>query len=113
MRRGDVVLVVMPGDLGKPRPAVVVQSDEMIRFGFSSMVVCPMTSRLTDRPRVRIAIDPDQANGLSERSEVMVEQLVGLSTGKVRRVVGHLDGATMAKVDRALFVVLGLGRAGA
>jgi mRNA interferase MazF len=110
LRRGDVVLVVMPGDYGKPRPAVVVQSDEMIRFGFSSAVVCPITSSLTDRPRVRIAIEPDQANGLSKRSEVMVEKLVGLSSGKIRRVIGHLDGATMAQVDRALFVVLGLGR---
>ena len=27
MRRGDVVLVVVPGDYGKPRPAVVVQTD--------------------------------------------------------------------------------------
>jgi hypothetical protein len=41
----------------------------------------------------------------------MVEKLVGMSVHKVRRVIGHLDQATMAKVDRALFVVLGLGRA--
>jgi len=27
MRRGDVVVVALPGDLGKPRPAVVVQVD--------------------------------------------------------------------------------------
>ena len=40
----------------------------------------------------------------------MVEKLVGLSTGKVRRVIGRLDGTAMASVDRALFVVLGLGR---
>jgi mRNA interferase MazF len=110
LRRGDVVLVVMPGDYGKPRPAVVVQSDEMIRFGFSSVVVCPMTSSLTARPSVRIVVDPDRANGLAEPSEVMVEKLVGLSTGRVRRVIGRLDGTAMASVDRALFVVLGLGR---
>ncbi|EQD75369.1 transcriptional modulator of MazE/toxin, MazF, partial [mine drainage metagenome] len=27
MKRGDVVTVVAPGDYGKPRPALVVQSD--------------------------------------------------------------------------------------
>ena len=101
----------MPGGYGKPRPAVVVQSDEMIQFGFSSIVVCPMTSSLTNRPRVRIAVDPDRTNGLSQRSEVMVEKLVGVSTDRIRRVIGSLDGASMAEVNRALFVVLGLGRA--
>jgi mRNA interferase MazF len=110
LRRGDVVLVVIPGDYGKPRPAVVVQSDQMIQFGFSSVVVCPMTSSLTARPSVRVVVDPDRGNGLAEPSEVMVEKLVGLSTAKVRRVIGHLDDAAMASVDRALFVVLGLGR---
>jgi mRNA interferase MazF len=110
LKRGDVVLVVMSGDYGKPRPAVVVQSDEMIRFGFSSVVVCPLTSHVGDRPRVRVTVEPDQANGASLRSEIMVEKLVGISVGKIRRIVGHLDDATMRKVVRALFVVLGLGR---
>jgi mRNA interferase MazF len=27
MRRGDIVIVAFAGDFGKPRPAVVVQSD--------------------------------------------------------------------------------------
>jgi mRNA interferase MazF len=110
LKRGDVVLVVMAGDYGKPRPAVVVQSDEMIRFGFSSVVVCPMTSNVSDRPRVRVTVEPDQINGLSLRSEIMVEKLVGMSVDKVRRTIGQLNDATMRRVDRALFVVLGLGR---
>ena len=29
VRRGDVVLSSLQGDLGKPRPAVVVQADEL------------------------------------------------------------------------------------
>jgi mRNA interferase MazF len=110
LKRGDVVLAVMAGDDGKPRPAVVVQSDEMIQFGFSSVVVCPMTSSLSDRPRVRISVEPSQANGLSGRSEIMAEKLVGMSARKVRRVIGHLDRAAMAQIDRALMVVLGRGR---
>jgi mRNA interferase MazF len=89
---------------------VIVQADEMIRFGFSSVVVRPMTMTISDRPTVRVGVQPDPANGLSERSEVMVEKLAGMATRKVRRIIGHLDRATMADIDRALFVVLGLGR---
>ena len=29
MSRGDVVIVAAPGDYGKPRPAVIVQSDAL------------------------------------------------------------------------------------
>jgi hypothetical protein len=28
VKRGDVVVVVVPGELGKPRPGVIVQADE-------------------------------------------------------------------------------------
>ncbi|MGA9549823.1 MAG: type II toxin-antitoxin system PemK/MazF family toxin, partial [Rhodomicrobium sp.] len=28
MKRGDIVIVSAPGDYGKPRPAVVIQSDK-------------------------------------------------------------------------------------
>jgi mRNA interferase MazF len=28
VKRGDVVLVVVPSELGRPRPGVVVQADE-------------------------------------------------------------------------------------
>lgn len=101
----------MTGDYGKPRPAVVIQSDEMIEFGFASVVVCPMTSSVTDRPSVRVTVDPSPSNGLVERSEVMVEKLVGLPRSRIRRVIGRLDAVAMGGIERALLIVLGLGRA--
>ena len=27
MKRGDLVTIAMPGDFGKPRPALIIQSD--------------------------------------------------------------------------------------
>jgi hypothetical protein len=33
MRRGDLVTVAAPGDFGKPRPALVIQSDRFRRIG--------------------------------------------------------------------------------
>ncbi|MGH6904039.1 MAG: type II toxin-antitoxin system PemK/MazF family toxin [Geminicoccaceae bacterium] len=38
------MLTALPGDYGKPRPAVVVQSDWLNQSDCSSIVVCPMTS---------------------------------------------------------------------
>ena len=47
LRRGDVVTVAASGDFGKPRPAVVVQSDAFPPE-HASVVVCQMTSALAD-----------------------------------------------------------------
>jgi mRNA-degrading endonuclease toxin of MazEF toxin-antitoxin module len=43
MRRGDVVTVAVSGGYGKPRPAIVVQSD-LLNDTHASVVVCLVTS---------------------------------------------------------------------
>jgi mRNA interferase MazF len=107
VRRGDVVLTALPGDYGKPRPAVVVQSDWLNQSDCSSVVVCPMTSFEADRSRIGIVLAPTAENGLSARSEVIVEKLAAISVRRLRRVIGRLDAEHMRRVDRALLLVLG------
>ncbi len=53
MKRGDLVTVALHGDQGKPRPALVVQSDSFAEL--ASVTVLPITSTLVDAPLVRIA----------------------------------------------------------
>ena len=107
MRRGDVVLVVLQGDYGKPRPAVIVQGDRLTEAGATSIVVCPMTSAPSGTTSFRVAVAPTADNRLRLPSEVMVEKLAGVPRQRLREVVGRLDAATMASVDAALLVVLG------
>jgi len=64
--RGDLVVVAAPGDYGKPRPAVIVQSDAMPQ-SHASIVICPLTSELSEAD-FRITIEPEPANGLRIRS---------------------------------------------
>ena len=107
MKRGDIVLVVLPGDYGKARPALVVQADTLTADDCGSVVVCPLTTHLTGAASFRIAVDPTEANGLRARSEIMVEKLAGVARARLREVVGQLDRAAMAAVERALLLVLG------
>lgn len=107
MRRGDVVLANLTGDYGKPRPAVVVQGDVINDLGFSSVVVCPMTSAVSGVSMVRIAVEPQPANGLSAPSEVMTEKVVAVRRDRLRRTIGQLSDEVMNKVDDALLMVLG------
>ena len=67
MKRGDVVTVAAAGDYGKPRPAVIVQTDALPET-HASVVICQMTSEIVDAPDFRVTIDPTKRNGLRVRS---------------------------------------------
>src|SRR5579864_6248791 len=71
MRRGDVV-VVAAGDYGKPRPAVIVQTDALPE-DHPSVIVCQMTSVILDTTDFRVRIEPTDENGLRTPSQVMAD----------------------------------------
>ena len=103
-----MVLAVLAGDYGKPRPTVVVQGEEVTEADYGSIVVCPMTSATGHARLVRVPVAPNKENGLEIQSEIMVEKLAGVSAKRLCGVIGRLDPTTMRAVDRALMVVLGL-----
>jgi mRNA interferase MazF len=107
MRRGDVVTVAAPGDYGKPRPAVVVQSDVFPQT-HASVIVCPMTSALADAPDFRVTIEPGPDTGLVVRSQVMADKPVTVRRERIGRQVGRLGIEDMARLNAALAFVMGL-----
>ena len=109
MKRGDVVLLVASGDLGKPRPGVIVQADELGDVT-TSILVCPMSSDLSEFRRTRPIVEPSPENGLRVRSQIMTDKLSALRRDRVRQVIGTLDATTLEQLDTALLVVLGLAR---
>jgi mRNA interferase MazF len=107
VRRGDLVTVALPGDYGKPRPALVVQADDF--RGLASVTVLRLTSELHDWPTFRVTVEPNKANGLRAISQVMIDKAVAIPREKVGRVIGRLNDDAMRRVDRALANFLGLG----
>jgi len=105
MRRGDLVTVALQGNLGKPRPALVIQSD--LFESHPSVTILPVTGELRVAPLFRIAVSPSELNGLSKPSQVMVDKLQSIAREKIGTVIGHLDDETMLAVNRALAVFLG------
>jgi mRNA interferase MazF len=106
LKRGDLVTVALLGDYGKPRPALVVQSDFIDTT--SSVVVLLLTSTLSDTPMVRIAVDPSDRNGLRTRSQIQIDKIFSVSRAKVGPTIGHLDEDTMAKVAAGMVVFLAI-----
>jgi mRNA interferase MazF len=104
--RGDLVTVVIAGDYGKPRPALVVQ--DTVFLGLPSITVLQLTSDLYVSPLVRIEIEPSQENGLREISHIMIDKAVTVRRSKIGRRIGRIDDDTMRRVGRALARFLGL-----
>lgn len=106
MRRGDLVTVAAAGDYGKPRPALVVQSDLFDEL--PSVTLCLVTSALRDAPIFRITLDPSPDNGLQRVSQIQVDKVMTVSRERIGGVIGRLDEATLLKVNRSLAVFIGI-----
>jgi mRNA interferase MazF len=104
-QRGDLVMVSLPGDDGKPRPALVVQSD--LLTDLESVVLCPVTSSLRNAT-FRVTLEPNPVNGLRTLSQIMVDKLSTLPRAKISEPFGRLDEERMKTVDRALLLVVGV-----
>jgi mRNA interferase MazF len=72
VNRGAVVVVTLQGDYGKPRPALVVQSDMFSTL--PSVTILPITSDLRDAPLYRIGIEASPETGLHKPSQIMVDK---------------------------------------
>jgi mRNA interferase MazF len=106
MSRGDLVIVAAPGDYGKPRPAVIVQSNA-IPESHASIVICPMTSELAEAD-FRITIEPGPETGLRVRSQVMADKPVAIRRERIGQRIGQLEAADIARLNVALALVMGL-----
>ncbi len=106
MRRGDLVTVALQGDYGKPRPALVIQTDQFADLG--SVVILPLTSTIVDAPLLRPTVDPSPDNGLRAPSQIMLDKPMTVKSDKVGAAFGRLDDVTMISVNRSLALLLGL-----
>ena len=105
--RGQFVTVAAPGDYGKPRPALVVQSDLFAEL--PSVVICPLTTTLrTDADQFRLDVRPSQQNGLREASQIAIDKITVIPAGKIGAVIGTADDALLLRVNRALALFLGI-----
>lgn len=107
IKRGTIVRAVLSGDFGKPRPAVIIQSDEFITED-SSLILCPITSDLEDTALVRLLVLPDANNGLLLPSHVMVDKINVVLRKRIGLLIGQLDDETMLQLNQSIALFLGI-----
>jgi mRNA interferase MazF len=107
--RGDLLAVVLAGELGKRRPALVVQADAFALL--PAVTVLPLTSAVHEEPLLRVTVSPRAENGLRAVSQVMVDKASTVRRGELGGKMGRVDAATLRRVDVALARFLGLAAA--
>ena len=106
MRRGEIWTVSATGYAGKPRPAVVVQSDHF--DATASVTICVFTTNETEAPLLRLPVCPSERNGLRSVSRLMVDKMTTVSRERLGRRIGYLEDADSVRLNRSLLVFLGL-----
>lgn len=91
---------------GKPRPVVIIQSDNF--SATASVSVCPLTSDPSDIPMLRLAVQPSLENGLDNASRIMVEKISTMPKTKLGKRIGRLADQDMTRLGRTIAVFLGL-----
>lgn len=100
--------IALQGDFGKPRPALVIQSDLFNEH--TTVTVLLVSSTLIDAPLFRVRVEPDEENGLRKPSQVMVDKAMTVKRDKLGPVFGSATEETMIEVGRCLAVYLGIAR---
>ncbi len=107
MKRGDIWTAAGGSEYaGKPRPVVIIQDD---RFDTTaSVTICAFTTAPAEVPLIRLPVEPDEANGLDQRSSLMVDKVTTVPRTRLGKHVGRLADEDMVKLGRALVVFMGL-----
>lgn len=99
--------VAISGDFGKPRPALVIQSDHFEATG--TVTVLLLSGTLVDAPLIRLTVQPTAENGLRKPSQIMIDKAMSVKRANLGAPFGHIDDETLLSVTRSLAVFLGIG----
>lgn len=106
MKRGDIVTVSIKGDYGKPRPALIIQSNLFPEH--PSVTLLPITGELRDVPLFRYTLFESEDNGLKKTSQVMIDKITTIKADNIGKTIGSLSQQELTEVTRLMALWLGM-----
>lgn len=110
-RRGEVYLVhldpTVGSEIGKTRPAVVIQNDVGNRHS-PITIVAAITSRFDDKLYPTEVLIRANEGGLKQESVVLLNQVRSVARQRMVKKLGKLSETTMKRTDKAILISLGL-----
>ncbi len=117
IKRGDIFYAdlspVIGSEQGGLRPVLIIQND--IGNKYSPTVIAAAITSKTGKTKLPTHIDvlrseeSERDYGLARDSVILLEQIRTIDKRRLKEHMGHLDNATMQKVNTAISVSFGLG----
>ncbi|MEI8101538.1 MAG: type II toxin-antitoxin system PemK/MazF family toxin [Bacteroidota bacterium] len=94
-------------EVGKTRPVVVIHS-ALIEGVLQTSIVCPITTQLSAATllRVHIPFKETSTTGLSEASDVIVDQIRSIDNQRLIKKLGELPTAQIEQLQKSLQTIL-------
>lgn len=110
--RGQIYLVSFDPTVGheikKTRPALVIQNDIGNQYSSVTIVAAITSSVSPVTYPVEVIVEPTRINGLAVRSAIRLDQIRTVDRQRLIKKLGEIDRGTLARVDQAIKISLGL-----
>lgn len=111
LKRGDIFFAelnpVQGSEQGGVRPVLVVQNDVGNNFS-PTTIVLPITSRMSKAKLPTHVALSKRESGLSRDSVVLAEQIRTIDKVRLQQKVATLDEMTMARINSAMEISMGI-----
>jgi mRNA interferase MazF len=109
MRRGNIVVLNLGGNIGKPRPALIIQADILNEDDrLQTTIVLPLTTELLNMAVIRYKLEPSSTNGIATTSQVMIDKIMQVEKNRVQHIIGQITKKQMEEVEARLLAILGV-----
>lgn len=94
-------------EVGKTRPVVVIHS-ALIEGVLQTSIVCPITTQLSSATllRVHIRFQDTSTTGLTEPSDVIVDQITSIDNQRLIQKLGELPQKQIDQLQKSLQTIL-------
>jgi len=92
----------------QPQIAVILLDNAFSEL--STTLVCPLTTRLSRAPLLRVPLNPSAVNGLRRSHQLMLDGLTTVPRQQLGACIGRLSDEDLKRLGLALLVVSGLAR---
>jgi mRNA interferase MazF len=94
-------------EVGKTRPVVVIHS-QLIEGLLSTSIICPITTQLSSATllRVNVSLQDASTTGLSEPSDIIVDQIRNIDNQRLVKKLGELPPAQIEQLQKSLQTIL-------
>jgi len=82
------------------RPVVIISGDLLNKY-LQIVIACPLTTSIKGY-KGNVILEPDDQNGLSKKSEIMIFHIRSISKNRLIKKTGHITNDQLVQVKQGL-----------